>query len=254
MKDKHSQTQPLVPKHIAIIMDGNHRWARQRQLPGLAGHRYGAQNVRPVVEACADLGVTHLTLFAFSTENWNRPKPEIDLLMALVAETIERELAALHERDTKLDFIGNRSMLPADVQRHIEESEHLTKNNQTFRLMIALNYGGRWDIVQAAQLIAQSVTEGKLPPESVDETEFSRHLAMSQVASVPKIDLCIRTGGDLRLSNFMLWDLAYSELFFTETYWPDFGEENLVEAFDDYSSRHRRYGARINETKSRASY
>lgn len=254
MKDKHSQSARLVPKHIAIIMDGNHRWARQRRLPGLAGHRYGAQNVRPVVEACADLGVSHLTLFAFSTENWNRPKPEIDLLMALVSETIERELTALHERDTKLDFIGNRSMLPADVQRHVEKSEELTKNNQTFRLMIALNYGGRWDIVQAAQLIALDVTDGKLSPENIDETEFSRHLAMSQFANVPKIDLCIRTGGDLRLSNFLLWDLAYSELFFTETYWPDFGEANLIEAFNDYSNRHRRYGARKNETKSRASY
>lgn len=254
MKDKQSRSQRLVPKHIAIIMDGNHRWARQRRMPGLAGHRHGARNVRPVVEACADLGVTHLTLFAFSTENWNRPKPEIDLLMELIAETIQRELSALHERDTKLDFIGNRSMLPADVQRHIEEGEQLTKNNQTFRLIIALNYGGRWDIVQAAQSIAQDVNSGKLPPENIDEAAFNRHLAISQLKSVPKVDLCIRTGGDLRLSNFLLWDLAYAELFFTETYWPDFGQENLVETFANYSNRHRRYGTRINETKSRSSY
>ena len=254
MKDKESQTLRLVPQHIAIIMDGNHRWARQRQLTGLAGHRSGARNVRPVVEACADLGVTHLTLFAFSTENWQRPQLEIDLLMELIAETIQRELAALHERDTKLDFVGDRSMLPQEVQRHIEEGEQVTKNNQTFRLIIALNYGGRWDIVQAAQSLAQNVSTGELTPHEIDEAEFNRHLAIPSIANVPKVDLCIRTGGELRLSNFLLWDLAYAELFFTETYWPDFGRDNLVAAFDDYSSRHRRYGARKKETKSRASY
>ena len=235
-------------------MDGNHRWARQRQLPGLAGHRYGARNVRPVVETCADLGVTHLTLFAFSTENWKRPKPEIDLLMELVSETIQRELAALHERDTKLEFVGDRSMLPLEVQRHIKEGEQVTQSNQTFRLIIALNYGGRWDIVQAVQSIAENVETGNLTPQSIDEAEFSRHLANSRIANIPKVDLCIRTGGDLRLSNFLLWELAYAELFFTDTYWPDFGKENLVEAFDDYSNRTRRFGTRAQETKSRASY
>ena len=235
-------------------MDGNHRWARQRNLPGLAGHRYGARNVRPVVEFCADLGVTHLTLFAFSTENWQRPKPEIDLLMELVSETIERELSALHERDTKLDFIGDRSMLPREVQRHVEEGERVTQNNQTFRLYIALNYGGRWDIVQAAQTIAENIDAGNLKPSEIDEEEFGRHLAIPKIAGVPKVDLCIRTGGDVRLSNFLLWELAYSELFFTDTYWPDFGKEQLEEAFDDYSNRHRRFGTRAQESKTRASY
>ena len=235
-------------------MDGNHRWARQRQLPGLAGHRYGARNVRPVVEACADLGVTHLTLFAFSTENWKRPKPEIDLLMELVSETIQRELAALHERDTKLEFVGDRSMLPLEVQRHIKEGEQVTQSNQTFRLIIALNYGGRWDIVQAVQSIAEDVDAGNLTPQSIDEAEFSRHLANSRIVNIPKVDLCIRTGGDLRLSNFLLWELAYAELFFTDTYWPDFGKEDLVRAFDDYSNRTRRFGTRAQKTKFRASY
>lgn len=235
-------------------MDGNHRWARQQQLPGLAGHRHGARNVRPVVEASGDLGVTHLTLFAFSTENWQRPKPEIDLLMELVSETIQRELSALHERDTKLDFVGDRSMLPLEVQRHMKEGETLTQNNKTFRLIIALNYGGRWDLVHAAKSIATHVETGNLASDEIDETEFSRHLALPSVTNVPKIDLCIRTGGDLRISNFLLWELAYAELFFTDTYWPDFGQENLLEAFDDYSTRHRRFGTRTQETKSRASY
>ena len=254
MTDTRSQTQRLIPNHLAIIMDGNHRWARQRQLPGLAGHRYGARNVRPVVEACADLGVTHLTLFAFSTENWQRPKPEIDLLMELVSETIQRELAALHERGTKLEFIGDRSMLPQEVQRHIEEGERVTQDNQTFRLIVALNYGGRWDIVQAAKSIAENIDAGALRTQEVTEEEFGRHLAMPKIADIPKVDLCIRTGGDLRLSNFLLWELAYAELFFTNTHWPDFGQENLEEAFDDFSNRHRRFGTRTQETKTRASH
>lgn len=254
MNDKLNQTQRLIPKHVAIIMDGNHRWARQQQLPGLAGHRHGARNVRPVVEACGDLGVTHLTLFAFSTENWQRPKPEIDLLMELVSETIQRELQALHERDTKLDFIGDRSMLPREVQRHMKEGETVTQNNKTFRLIIALNYGGRWDIVQAAKSIATDVETGDLASDEIDETEFSRHLALPRALNIPKVDLCIRTGGDVRISNFLLWELAYAELFFTDTYWPDFGQKNLLEVFDDYSTRHRRFGTRAQETKSRASY
>ena len=254
MKDRNSQPQRIVPQHLAIIMDGNHRWAHQQKLPGLAGHRYGARNVRPVVEACADLGVRHLTLFAFSTENWQRPKSEVDLLMALVAESIERELTALHERDTKLNFVGERSMLPEQVQQHMEKGEQVTKNNQTFRLIIALNYGGRWDIVQAVQSIARNVSAGKLTSSAIDEAEFNRHLALPRFENVPKIDLCIRTGGDLRLSNFLLWDLAYTELFFTKTYWPDFGQKDLLEAFDDYSNRQRRYGTRQQKSKTRASY
>lgn len=254
MKHKPSHNQRIVPQHLAIIMDGNHRWARQRQLPGLAGHRHGAGNVRPVVEACADLGVTHLTLFAFSTENWQRPQPEVDLLMDLIAETIDRELTALHERDTKLDFVGDRSMLPPDVRRSIEEGEQVTKDNQTFSLVVALNYGGRWDLVQAMRTIAQKVQVGELTIQDVDEPQIGRHLAMSQVAGVPSVDLCIRTGGDLRLSNFLLWDLAYSELFFTDTYWPDFGQANLVDAFDDYANRHRRYGTRSTSSQTRDSH
>ncbi len=230
-----------VARHVAIIMDGNHRWARQRRLPSAMGHRTGAKNVRPIVEACADEGVRYVSLFAFSTENWARPPKEIELLFSLIRETLNRDLDALDERDAKLMFIGDISRFPRDLQRLLRHSERRTQDNKTLTLIIALSYGGRWDVVEAAKRIAVQAAQGELDPHSLDETEFERHLSMSDV---PNPDLCIRTGGDQRLSNFMLWDLAYTELFFTDTYWPDFTQEELVEVLDDFSRRRRRFGAR----------
>lgn len=238
-----------VPQHVAIIMDGNHRWARQRGVPSALGHRSGARNVRPIVEACADEGVSIVTLFAFSTENWARPRTEIDLLMALVRETLNRDLDALQERDAKLVFVGDLARFPEDLRELMRDAENRTANNRTFSLLIAMSYGGRWDLTNAAKQLARRVASGELAPDDLDEHEFEQHLSL---AGIPSPDLCIRTGGDQRLSNFLLWDLAYTELFFTKTYWPDFRQSELLEAIYDYTSRQRRFGERGSTTPSQA--
>ncbi len=248
-QDRPGKQIRSVPEHVAIIMDGNHRWARQRGVPSTLGHRSGARNVRPIVEACADEGIRTVTLFAFSTENWARPRTEIDLLMTLVRETLNRDLDALQERDAKLTFVGDLSRFPTDLQELMRDGEDRTAGNTSFSLIIAMGYGGRWDLTNAARQIARRVASGEIGPEDLDEDEFERHLSL---AGVPSPDLCIRTGGDQRLSNFLLWDLAYTELFFTKTYWPDFKKSELLEAIYDYTRRQRRFGERGSTTLSQA--
>ena len=222
-------------------MDGNCRWANARRLSVTKGHRAGAERVRAIAEACADFGVRQLTLFAFSTENWARPKAEIDFLIQLIKQTLRKDVDELHERDTALRFIGDRTRFPADVQLLMRNSEIRTRDNGSLVLTIALNYGGRWDLTHAAKSLARAVEQGQLDVEEIDEETFANHLSTSGF-STP--DLCIRTGGDRRLSNFLLWDLAYTELYFTDTYWPDFDVDELALAFTDFRARDRRYGSR----------
>ena len=236
-----TQSPALVPRHVAIIMDGNHRWAKRKFLPGAAGHRAGAQNVRHVAELCADLGVEYLTLFAFSTENWNRPQREIDLLMRLMRGMLENDVEELHAKGVRLRIIGDRSKFSAEIQLLMARAEQVTQLNDRLYLTIAANYGGRWDIARAAREMAMAVERGELDPCSVDENTFENYLSMRDL---PQPDLCIRTGGDRRISNFLLWDLAYTELYFTDAYWPEFDEILLETAFGDYQGRQRRYGRR----------
>ena len=233
---------PTVPHHICIIMDGNHRWARERRLPGAAGHRAGARRLRQVAEACADIGVKSLTLFAFSTENWERPQGEVSLLMDLMRHVMENDLDELDRRGVRLRVIGDRSRFAADIQSKMRECEARTADNGALDLAVAVNYGGRWDIVQAARKLARRVRSGSLDPESIDEDSFAAETALGDL---PDPDLLIRTGGDHRISNFLLWDLAYTELYFTDVYWPDFDRACLDEAVRAFTSRARRFGRRI---------
>ena len=230
-----------APFHVAIIMDGNHRWARRRHLPGAAGHRAGAKNVRPIAEACSDYGVRCLTLFAFSTENWQRPKREVNLLLDLMRGLLDRDLADLDERNVRLNIIGDRSRFPADLQMRMNRAEALTRANTRMTLNIAANYGGRWDIAAAARELARQATEGRIEIDDIDEGMFASFLSLGQL---PAPDLCIRTGGDQRISNFLLWDLAYTELHFVEAFWPEFEPAHLLEAFSAFEERRRRFGCR----------
>jgi undecaprenyl diphosphate synthase len=230
-----------VPSHVAIIMDGNYRWAKARRLPGAAGHRAGARRVRPIAETCADLGVNCLTLFAFSTENWGRPRREVNLLMDLMRNVLKNDVDELNERDVQLRVIGDRSRFDEDLQRSMDQAEALTSGNSRMRLNIAANYGGRWDITEAARALAEDVQAGRLDPTDIDESRFARYLSLGDLAQP---DLCIRTGGDHRISNFLLWDLAYTELFFTDAFWPDFDQNRLTEAFSMFVERQRRFGRR----------
>jgi len=229
------------PHHVAIIMDGNHRWAKARRLPGAAGHRAGARRVRPVAEACADLGVKCLTLFAFSTENWGRPRREVSLLMDLMRNVLRNDIEELNEREVRLTIIGDRSRFDADLQQLMSDAESRTAHNDRMRLNIAANFGGRWDITAAARALAHDVRAGRLDPDDVDEQTFASYLSLGDL---PPPDLCIRTGGDHRISNFLLWDLAYTELYFTDAFWPDFDMACLQDAFSLYSERQRRFGRR----------
>lgn len=230
-----------VPEHICIIMDGNHRWAKARRLPGAAGHRAGAKRLREVAEACADLGVKHLTLFAFSTENWGRPDQEVGLLMDLMRHVMQNDIQELNRRNVRLRVIGERSRFAPDIQAQMRDCEALTENNDELNLSVAVNFGGRWDIVQAARNIACKVAAGELSAESFGEAEFAAELSLG---ALPDPDLLIRTGGDHRISNFLLWDLAYTELYFTEAFWPDFDAEALQTAVEEYGRRTRRFGGR----------
>jgi undecaprenyl diphosphate synthase len=238
--DEEANT-PDVPRHLAIIMDGNHRWAKGRHLPGAAGHRAGARRVRPVAEACADLGVRCLTLFAFSTENWGRPRREVNLLMDLMRNVLKNDLDELNEREVQLRIIGDRRRFDADLQALMAEAENSTAHNSRMQLNIAANFGGRWDITEAARALAKDVKAGRLDPDEIDEGTFGNYLSLGDL-SPP--DLCIRTGGDHRISNFLLWDLAYTELYFTDAFWPDFDEVSLGNAVSLYLERQRRFGRR----------
>ena len=231
----------VSPRHLAIVMDGNHRWAKSRRLPAAAGHRAGANNVKVVAQACADLGVECLTLFAFSTENWQRPRREVSLLLDLMRGVLNDDIEELNANGARLRFVGDTRRFPNDLQALMASAERATAANKRLQLRIAVNYGGRWDIVQAAQRLARAVDAGDLPPDAIDEDRFASFLSL---ADMPPPDLCIRTGGDRRISNFLLWDFAYTEFYFTADYWPDFDEHKLAHAFADFGSRQRRYGRR----------
>lgn len=230
-----------LPRHVAIIMDGNHRWAKGRHLPGAAGHRAGARNVRPIAEACADAGVEILTLFAFSTENWHRPSREVSLLMDLMRNVLDNDVDELNERGVRLRVIGDRSRFAPDLQMRMNRVEALTRDNRRMTLNIAANFGGRWDIARAARLLAEDVEQGHLAAAEVNEDVFARYLSLGDL---PSPDLCIRTGGDARISNFLLWDFAYTELYFTDAFWPGFDADDLAAALAWFQDRQRRFGRR----------
>jgi len=228
-----------LPRHIAIIMDGNGRWARQRNLPRFAGHRAGMEAVRAVVRECARLGVEVVTLFAFSSENWQRPEKEVGLLMDLFLNALKKEVKKLNKNNVRLRIIGGREAFSSKLQQHIAESEAMTAGNTGLELVIAANYGGRWDIVEAVRRVAEDVAAGNLQPGDIDEKVFNKHMSLYDL---PAPDLFIRTGGEQRISNFLLWQLAYTELYFTHTLWPDFNEASFEEALGAFASRQRRFG------------
>ncbi len=228
-----------IPRHIAIIMDGNGRWAQNKYLPRALGHRAGVKTVRRIVEHCANQGVEVLTLFAFSSENWRRPKDEVSLLMTLFGETLQREINTLDKNGIRLRFIGDRSAFPEILQQKMTESEAQTKDNKTLTLVIAANYGGHWDICTAFQKIIDKMAAGEIDQQPVNPQLIKDHLSTS---NLPDPDLFIRTGGEERVSNFLLWQLAYTELYFTNTLWPDFDENSLDDAIGSFKRRQRRFG------------
>jgi undecaprenyl diphosphate synthase len=228
-----------TPQHVAIIMDGNGRWATRRHLPRTAGHAKGVQAVRRIVEACGKHGVKHLTLFAFSSENWRRPKDEVSLLMRLFVQALEREVDRLDQQGARLRVVGDLTAFEPKLQKLIQETEARTAHNTRLHLSVAANYGGRWDVLQATRKMLLANPELARDPRLIDESHLTEHLSM---AWAPEPDLFIRTGGEQRISNFMIWQLAYTELYFTDLYWPDFGPEQLAAAFDWYRSRERRFG------------
>jgi undecaprenyl diphosphate synthase len=228
-----------VPAHVAIIMDGNGRWARQRALPRQAGHRAGVRTARDIVEACARRGIGTLTLFAFSSENWRRPQPEVGALMRLFIEALDREVEELNTNSVRVRFIGDRASLAPALQRRMAAAEERTRDNERLVLVVALAYGGRWDIVSATRALARDAAAGRLDPQSIDDAAIAAHLAL---AGLPDPDLLIRTGGEHRLSNFLLWNLAYAECWFTDRLWPDFDESDLEAALERYRRIERRFG------------
>ena len=237
MPDK--TTSAAGPRHVAIIMDGNGRWARQRTLPRQAGHRAGVKPVRQVVERCAELGVEVLTLFAFSSENWQRPAEEVRVLMSLFVEALDREVEELDGNGIRLKFIGDLDSLNPVLLERIRAAEFKTLQNTRMTLVIAIAYGGQWDLAQAARQMAEEVVGGKLQLDEINSERMASYLAL---AGLPELDLLIRSGGEKRVSNFLLWEIAYAELFFTETLWPDFGIDELARAFDFFTRRQRRFG------------
>ena len=229
----------VTPRHIAITMDGNGRWAAARGLPRTAGHKAGLESARTVIEQCSERGIEALTLFAFSSENWGRPTEEVSSLMSLFVEALDREIAALHEKGARVRFIGNRHSLAVRLQARIAAAEERTAANAGLKLNVAMSYGGRWDIVEAARHLARACASGALRPVDIDEARFAAGLSL---AGQPEPDLLIRTGGEQRISNFLLWDLAYAELYFSPTLWPDFAVPDLEDALAFYAARERRFG------------
>nr|VFK54958.1 MAG: undecaprenyl diphosphate synthase [Candidatus Kentron sp. TUN] len=237
--DKSPPADPKIPRHIAIIMDGNGRWAIHQCLPRIAGHRAGVDAVRRVVRICGEKGIEVLTLFAFSSENWQRPHEEVGLLMNLFMSALEQEIKKLHQHNVRLRIIGERSAFSVELQQVIEESERITCDNTGLNLVIAANYGGRWDLSQAVRSIAYRVAQGQLNPENIGPETIRLHLCLHDL---PEPDLFIRTSGEKRISNFLLWQIAYTELYFTDILWPDFDRGALEEALAFYASRQRRFG------------
>lgn len=236
-KDKIDMSR--LPEHIAVIMDGNGRWAKQQGKIRIFGHQNGVGAVRAISEACAELGVRYLTLYAFSTENWNRSQMEVDALMKLLSKTIAEETSTLNKNKIRLNVIGDVQRLPEYNYNALMKAVEDTKDNDRMTLTLCLSYSGRWEIAQAARQIAEKVRKGELLPEYIDETSFSGFL---QTNGMPDPELLIRTSGEERISNFLLWQLAYSEFYFTDKLWPDFGKEDLYEAIADYQNRERRFG------------
>jgi undecaprenyl diphosphate synthase len=228
-----------IPRHIAIIMDGNGRWAKERCLPRIAGHREGINSVREITKICGEIGVEYLTLYTFSTENWSRPKREVKALMTLLLSTIKKEIKELHKKDVKFSTIGDISILPKGTIRGIEEGVKLTFNNSGLNLVLALNYGSRQEILSAVNNIVLDINKGSLNSNSIDENIFSSYLDTN---NCPDPDLLIRTSGELRISNFLLWQSAYTEMYLTDTYWPSFRKNELFTAIIDFQSRQRRFG------------
>jgi undecaprenyl diphosphate synthase len=227
------------PQHVAIIMDGNGRWARSRGLPRPAGHRASVKVVRKVVEECAKRKVGYLSLFAFSSENWRRPPDEVGMLMKLFLDALEREVADLHRNQVRLSFIGDRALLGPELTRRMSGAELLTADNPGLRLVVAMAYGGRWDIVQACRSLAADAAAGGVAAADIDEAAVAQRLAL---AGIPDPDLLIRTGGERRISNFLLWNLAYTELYFSDELWPEFSPAHLDAAFEYFAQRERRFG------------
>jgi undecaprenyl diphosphate synthase len=228
-----------IPKHIAIIMDGNGRWAKKRNLPRVAGHREGVESVRYMVESCAHLGVEVLTLYTFSTENWNRPQDEVSTLMRLIVKSLQNETNELHKNNIQLSAIGDIKSLPTIVQNELNQAIEKTKNNTRLTLNLALSYSGRWELLEAVRTIIREFEEGKLTQEDITEELVSSHLTTK---NFPDPDLMIRSGGEYRISNFLLWQLAYSELYVSQVLWPDFRTEELYKAVKDFQQRERRFG------------
>jgi undecaprenyl diphosphate synthase len=237
------------PQHVAIIMDGNGRWARSRGMPRVAGHRASVKVVRRIVEECAERKVSYLTLFAFSSENWRRPADEVGVLMGLFLDALVREVADLHRNQVRLRFIGDRESLGMELKQRMEDAEALTAANGGLGLLVAVAYGGRWDITQASRSLAQDVAAGKLTAAEITEERIGARLAL---AGIPDPDLLIRTGGEQRISNFLLWNLAYTEFYFTDALWPEFSPAHLQAAFDYFGQRERRFGKTSAQVSAKA--
>ena len=237
-----------LPGHIAIVMDGNGRWAQKRKRPRTFGHQAGLKALRRVVEHCGRIGVQELTVFAFSSENWNRPKKEVSRLMELFLRALDKEARELDDNDVRIRFIGDLDGLPGELQKKVSEAMEKTAANSRMTLNVAVNYGGRWDIVQAARGIAVEIAEGRIQPGQVDEALFARHTALS---GSPDPDLFIRTGGEMRISNFLLWQSAYTEFYFAPELWPDFGPDAIDAAIAAYRDRERRFGLTGEQARDR---
>ena len=243
-----------IPTHIAIIMDGNGRWAKKRSLPRIAGHKEGVESVRDIVEICGQLGVNYLTLYAFSTENWKRPKQEVSLLMRLLMRALRDETDKLHEKNVRVHTIGDIAALPQEVQDELLDAIEKTKHNTGLNLLLALSYSGRWDLINAVKQIASEVKKGNLKIEHINDQIVSQHLSTKDI---PEPDLLVRTSGELRISNFLLWQLAYSEIYISEVLWPDFRRGELYKAISDYQKRERRFGMvseQLKQAKHKVNY
>jgi len=238
-----------IPSHVAIVMDGNGRWAERRKRPRTFGHQAGVKALRATVEHCGRRGVRELTVFAFSSENWNRPRKEVNRLMELFMRALDKETLKLHENQVRVRFLGEIEGFTPELQERVRQAELLTRNNDRMTLNVAANYGGRWDIVEAARSLARDVAGGTLQPEDIDEVLFASRVALS---GSPDPDLFIRTGGEMRISNFLLWQSAYTELYFTPVLWPDFGPEALDEAISTYQSRERRFGLTSEQVRKKS--
>jgi undecaprenyl diphosphate synthase len=236
------------PRHIAVIMDGNNRWSKLHKKNGISGHRSGAVTARGMVDACLKKNIEYLTLFVFSSENWLRPKKEVSSLMALFLNVLQKnEIAKLHKQNIRIRFIGSRERLARKLVRLMEDAERLTEDNSGMTLVVAADYGGHWDISNAARQLAEKVEQGELKASEINEDLVTEHIA---AGDMPMPDLCIRTGGEQRISNFLLWQFAYTEFYFTDTFWPDFDEKEFEKALKDYAGRQRRFGMVSNQVEA----